>query len=377
MKKHAVLACAFLCAALAACSPVRIEKTPYNMTKYEATQILTKDSVKSQSLIGKTVMIVPFSTYVAMSSPLEWLEANVKMYDATSEALQEHGANVVSFEDVFVEMEKRGMISRKLKRFLRKSYLKKNEQTAFIRELNKSLNMRSNEIFDIASKYGADLVIRTQLLAYQEGTNRPLNPLSAGLVTGTLRIGSRILYGRAENEKWRTIQETSIGAIAGAALGAGAKDPFEPPRYEVKSDGHPLLGTSYSKQVGGTSDYDLYNSLVWAGAGAAVGYMAAHGGTNPIIRIQERFLAFDAGTRKLIWSGSSRIKAEPATFLNQDHKSALTSEAMEAASEVLVASFTKTLDYERPKIEVEKVAVKPSDKSCRNNSCFEDYEDLM
>ena len=293
------------------------------------------------------VMIYPVSVYQAPSSAEKWFWLNLTVFDSLSRQLESRGIQAASFEEVWSKLREKGIISRKLVRYLERGDLSSPRLgKKFLITLQESLNSRPEKVFEAARELGCDYVIRPQVISFDYEEVKPFLPWKAGLLPSSFRIVSHVLYGKPQNDLMALIQEMSIGGAVGAIIGSNAHTPFEPPRKRIVPVGHPLSGQYAVEYHGGEDDWDVLNGLVWGGAGMGVAFLSHQGGRSHKVLFQERLFVHKVEPNLPVWASSAFIETEPPTVFNDRSFTNLARKAINRSAAELVKRMFLDLGWE-------------------------------
>ncbi len=313
------------------------------------------------------VLILPLSDLRGIPYR-SWLQYNLTIYEALSQAFISYGYLPVPYENVLAYLKENRYLTRKRQKIkispsLLELYqedwspiMKEELERVIGQEISKQqatgadqplvLPLKREDMKKLARAFGSELVIRGRILELGIRQSDSLDPFQIGFLTATNRTLARFFYGRGRGA-YGTWQEVSVGGLIFGIAGSNAHDPFEPPHRKVIHAGHPLLGETYTAYRGGNEDYDFNNFLVWGAAGAALSFLATQGGDNPEAVVALSLDIYDPARDEIIWHNRVRLRVAPVSFWASAQPTDLMLAGVEAAARSLIKRFFADLYPER------------------------------
>lgn len=319
---------------------------------------------------AKKVLIFPLPVYEEID-PAVWLELNLQIFEEVADSFQSQGYNPLPYETVLSFLAEKGFLSvEEQTNTVHPSVLMTLEEadwsTAMREEIIKAMGpqtpkvhlnleqltyLSEKELLDSARAQGVDLLVCGRVSRFRVRPEETLNPFRIGFLTFLTRAPSRLLYGAPQDDQAGRWQEMSVGALWGGLIGAQAKDPFEPPVYKARAQGHPLLAPSF-KKVAGDAHYETWNTVVWGLLGASMAYLTSQGGDAPEALLTLSLSVYDVPSGRKIWMSRTELKAVPETVFAPHSREVLLEQTIKQGVDLLMKRFWT--DLYAPKLAMSK-----------------------
>ena len=311
---------------------------------------------------AKKVLIFPLPVYEKLDSA-SWMALNLQIFEEVADSFQARGYDPFPYETVLSILATEEILSveqpsshvhssvmmaledPEWSETMREEIIKTiGPQTPKVRIDFERLSFFGEEdLLEEAQAQGADFLVCGRVSRFLVRPEETLNPLRIGLLTFLTRAPSRLLYGAPKDADYGLWQEVAMGALWGGLIGANAKDPFEPPVYKTKAEGHPLFASSL-KKVAGDAHYETWNTVVWGLLGASMAYLASHGGDAPEAVLSLSLAVYDVHTKRKIWMSRTELKAVPETVFAPHRHDKLLEKAVEQGVALLMERFWADLE---------------------------------
>lgn len=174
----------------------------------------------------------------------------------------------------------------------------------------------------IGAAFGADYIVRGRIIEYDLNHESTWEPQRKGLLPFVYGATNQMMFGVARSDTYDTVNSMVAGGAIGAVLGNDLENPYD--LYDA-------------------TNYRFVNSMIWGGAGAALGYLVKNGGGDPPQAVvQLRVWIQDAASGKVIWTNRARVKVAPESVFADSQTANLFDTAVNKAVTSLVNDFLAT-----------------------------------
>jgi hypothetical protein len=184
--------------------------------------------------------------------------------------------------------------------------------------------LTEQEVVKIGRRFGADYVIRGQILDFRTRQEHSWDPRRRGLLPIVLGGTQRMVFGFADSNKYDTLGNTVAGGAWGALIGSQASGPWDP------DDSKGFLGLSGGKGA---------NMIAWSIAGGAAGEVANQGGRVDQAVVQMRLWVQSAYDANVVWTNRVDVRVSPESVLADGQHDTLFDQAIQQASKALIHHF--------------------------------------
>ncbi len=184
--------------------------------------------------------------------------------------------------------------------------------------------LTEQEVVKIGRRFGADYVIRGQILDFRTRQEHSWDPRKRGLLPIVFGGTQRMAFGFAESSKYDNLGNSVAGGTLGALIGSQAGGPWDP------DDSKGFLGLSGGKGA---------NIIGWSIAGGAAGEMANHGGRVDQAVVQMRIWVQSAYDANVVWTNRVDVRVSPESVLADGQHDVLFDQAIQKAASALIGHF--------------------------------------
>lgn len=292
---------------------------------------------------GQTVVILPFADYTSADELEGAYRRNIAVTEAMTDRLVANGFGMAVQEDIFAYLVDENIIniasydgnsSSSLSDELNNEWsdLMKSHLQGYI----KSQNMHSSSISDspgthalskkalakMGREFHADYIVRGRILEFKTRQEATWAPWKKGLLPFINGGTNRIINGFASSDAYDERNEALTGMMIGGIIGYNnATWPYD--------DGQTFFG-----MADGTA-----NTVIWAGAGAALGGVSHSSGKVNQAAVQMRVWVQEAATGNVIWTNRVRVLVSPETIFADKQYDTLFNKAIEKGVDSLVDHF--------------------------------------
>jgi len=306
-------------------------------------------------------VVLPFADYSAGSESVPAYSRNLAVMEAVTDELVSRGFRLPVEEDVFrylvnhdiikvvsygrdpdlsttkgLEEELKGTWSKSMKEEFSQliTQEKKHAATAANEDANPlskpgTHGLDLQEIAQIGRIFGAEYIVRGRIIEYQLRKENTWDPGKRGILPVFYGATSRMMFGVARSDSYDNLGGMVSGGILGAIFGHNQSAPFSPPRQ---------VGAT-TEFVGGTDDYDLYNSLAWGAVGAGTAFLAQKGGDVPQAVVQLRIWVQETATGEVVWTNRAEVMVSPESLFADNQPDSLFKTAVGRSVAALVDDF--------------------------------------
>ena len=322
----------------------------------------------------KRIVILPFSDYTPLDSPMGYWYRNVLIMEALQDEILRYGFQPAVSENVVDYLARKNIIRRnedapvrssgnvviqaelakdwsdsmkyELERALAKNMAKQGRGSGqgIGPERVTSIALDYNAIKELGREFSADYVIRGRIVVFKSGREDSFNPLQTGVLPFIFNTGSRALFGIAESDKYEMIDKIAVGGLLGAVL-APSDWPLEGDSTTSLASGHPRLGGG--GLVTAVESYSGWNSAIWGGAGTGLAYLSHKGGRVDNAVVQLRMIVQDTRTGEIIWTNRAEVKAMTESAFNKKDSDTLMGQALRQVCGRLFDNFVATTNNRR------------------------------
>lgn len=317
---------------------------------------------------GKTVVVLPFADYSNGDDLFSVHQRGTAVMEAVTDHLVAKGLNLPVQEDVFQYLvdsriislvpyekdKKRSHSTLERELVANWSEVMKTAIGGFIEEEQRRLEaesastntaspleapgahgLDSKTVRKLAKNFDAQYLVRGRIIEFDMRKEHTWDLGKLGLLPFFYGGASQMMFGIAKSEKYNTLEEMTVGGLAGALLGSRMSTPYEElvNTQTVTTSGATTVTTTENV---GTSDYASLNSFVWGAVGVGTAYLARQGGDTPQAVVQLRIWVQDAESGKVVWTNRAEVKVSPASAMEDSSHDVLFKSAVNRAVTILM-----------------------------------------
>jgi len=292
---------------------------------------------------GQTIVILPFADYTSADALEGAYRRNIAVTEAMTDRLVANGFGMAVQEDVFAYLVDENIINlasydgssaRSLSNELdndwsdlMKSHLQgyiKNQRThsSSISDSPGTHAITRKNLAKMGREFQADYIVRGRILEFKTRQEATWAPWKKGLLPFINGGTNRILNGFASSDAYDERNEALTGMMLGGIIGYNnATWPY--------NDGQTFFGMADGSA----------NTIIWAGAGAALGSVSHSSGKVDQAAVQMRVWVQEAATGDVIWTNRVRVLVSPETIFADKQYDTLFNKAIEKGVGSLVDHF--------------------------------------
>ncbi len=294
-------------------------------------------SIPTMPSSGDKILVIPFSDYTQDGfSSLG--KRTIILQDSIQTTLLRYGYNTPVYEDVVLKLVEKGIIKaiKQIQPYderLISDYSK--EMKAFISDAFRSdIPMQTEEfrpldqrtIRELARHFKAKYVLRGRVLAMGPGYEDTTNPYQIGILPFSFKLGSRLIFGIAESEKYEMFSRGALGVMAGSLL-SQKNVPLDPEKYELAK----------------RTDIQDLNKWAWIGGTGTLGAFTQKTGSvkKGVVHIQ--MILQDPYSGEVLWANRIQVEAQPESVFGPTDPDYLMQNALDHAVDRLVEDLHRTI----------------------------------